>query len=902
MIQRIEPVDPVSGPFEPPPPLPPHHDDANGTDASADDTDAGGEATLAEDPDEGELDAAEFDVGESDAGEFDAGELDAAEFDVGESDAGEFDAGELDAGEFDAGEPDDSDPVLADVPDGESGDASVADIEPAAATGLLQSDPPTIVPIRGYYLARIHDTLRSVAAQFLNAPERWSELRSLNAAYPGIAQAGPDTLLPEGAAVALPGDPLLWGRPDPVYLWTLAETFLFTAWGREPTPEEVVPFWRGLTAGALPEGAEPPELGTELPGIAAPGMRSSVPGEPAIPPPSALEMPPVFADTAVGDAAVDLGDAAVGDAAVDLGDAAVGDAAVDLGDAAVGDAAVDLGDAAVGDAAVDLGDAAPPQAVVDHVAGEVDQQTEFIETVEGFHVEDLEVGDLEVGDLEVGDLQVEDLEADDLFVEDLEVELRVADPALAVDEAVDIVEAPVDEPLPAYVDRPSGAWAEDVAAVPAAEELVAAPVTDAPAAEELVAAPVTDAPVADEPAAVPAADAPVTEEAASAAPVEGLGPPPLFDDWAATPVPPSADPAAISAQPMGSDQLGPPPEMEAPQVPHFLPSVTGAGPMGHGTAARVSPIGRSLAGTAVGDAMMLWQLARRRRHSRRGADALGPLELSLQQTAGSESLALIDAAMRHLRAVTVGQGRPEPAVLAVRFGTYGFEVLLDRPAETPPGWRSASGGYVLELPSGTTAHDLGAVGLGPPLCPALVPVGNTFEGPLLLNLDQVGCLAVSGPGTAATSLLGAIVATLGSSPMAEELQITAVGLEAAAGLVGWERVRFARFDSPELEQMLSMASGRDGDRADIVVIGPGNDLLIQRAAQVATVPGSHLALVGATSAVGTRWPWSIHVDSTATAVVHPIAITMTAAQALSPDMLAEMSGAMHGGIDPLGQR
>ena len=132
-----------------------------------------------------------------------------------------------------------------------------------------QPDGPSIIPIRGYYVARTHDTLRSVAAQFLNAPERWSELRSLNAAYPGVADAGPDTLLAEGTALALPGDPLAWGRPDPVYLWTLAETFLFTAWGREPTPEEVVPFWRGLSAGALPEGAEAPALGPELPGIEA---------------------------------------------------------------------------------------------------------------------------------------------------------------------------------------------------------------------------------------------------------------------------------------------------------------------------------------------------------------------------------------------------------------------------------------------------------------------------------------------------------------------------------------------------------------------------------------------------------------------------------------------------------
>ena len=150
-------------------------------------------------------------------------------------------------------------------------------------------DPPMIIPIRAYYMTRADDTLRSVAAQFLNTPSRWQELRSLNAAYPGIANAGPDTLLPVGSSLALPGDPLPWGKPDPVYLWTLAEKFLYTAWGREPSPEEVVPFWRGLTSGAkhLDMGASAPSA------IGAPA-----PAEPPIPPAmqppaAAVPAPPV---------------------------------------------------------------------------------------------------------------------------------------------------------------------------------------------------------------------------------------------------------------------------------------------------------------------------------------------------------------------------------------------------------------------------------------------------------------------------------------------------------------------------------------------------------------------------------------------------------------------------------
>ena len=123
--------------------------------------------------------------------------------------------------------------------------------------GSDPDEPPMIVPVRAYYFTRAEDTLRSISAQFLQTPTRWQQLRALNAASPGVAAAGPDTLLPVGTALALPGDPLPWGKPDPVYLWTLAEKFLFTAWGREPTPEEVVPFWRGLTSGTQLEAGAP---------------------------------------------------------------------------------------------------------------------------------------------------------------------------------------------------------------------------------------------------------------------------------------------------------------------------------------------------------------------------------------------------------------------------------------------------------------------------------------------------------------------------------------------------------------------------------------------------------------------------------------------------------------------
>lgn len=771
---------------------------------------------------------------------------------------------------------------------------------------VAQHEPPMVVPVRGYYIARTEDTLRSVAAQFLNAPERWSELRALNAAYPGIADLDPDELVPEGAALALPGDPLPWGRPDPVYLWTLAETFLYAAWGREPSPEEVVPFWRGLTQGALPEGEQSP-LGIELPDVAQIAARSAD-GEGEAPPeadvaptpPAAFEMP------AVAEPAGDLDDVyreiEVAPGVDELTAAEVpADAPGDEYEAELDEEIVDV---SLADAEIDVIDDVIDIDVEESPAGEAEQAPPVSGVA--FEIEPIEPAPPEEG-LEAAAPEAEVADAIDAAAAVDTAEL--AGLVRAAEEAIEAAESPPDSPPDDdMVDAEilEGIAAEPVEVEPEPYEpepdIVDSLLVEPPVAEP----PPIDTPVAETPLAPPSVAAPPVPEAPVAEPPP-LEPPPIFEEWIDEPpaMPPPLDPSAPYAGIPGAGTVEAPPrppEAEAPRVPHFLPSVTGTAPGGLTTAAQTSPVGRSLAGTAVGDAMLLWQLARRRRQSRRAAGVPDAIEQSLLQSAGSESLELIEAAMRHLYAVTVGQQRPRPNVLAVRSGTYGFEVLLDRPVPTPPGWRSASGGFVLELPQGVTARDLGAIGHGPSLCPALVPVGNTFEGPLLLNIEQLGCLAVSGPSAPAASLLHAIVGTLGSSPMAAHLRITAVSLDSAVGMIGWEDVRFASYDSPELEALFANAYGPGDGMIELLVIGPGNDLLIQRASQIATAPESRLSLVGATSAVSARWPWRIHVDDTGTAVVHPISITMTAARAVPPETIARFGGMQPSGIDPAGLR
>ena len=710
-------------------------------------------------------------------------------------------------------------------------------------------DPPMIIPIRAYYMTRADDTLRSVAAQFLNTPSRWQELRSLNAAYPGIANAGPDTLIPIGSSLALPGDPLPWGKPDPVYLWTLAEKFLYTAWGREPSPEEVVPFWRGLTSGAkhLDMGASAP------PAIGAPA-----PAEPPIPPamqPPAAPLPP--------------------------------EAAVPAPPAAP-----------VAPTPPPAPPVAPPQQTWPQEPPPAEPRLEYeptppaapppvqshAEAAQTYHARTYQQPAYE-----------EPAPAEPPRYVAEPAQAATPEPTAPVYEPPQAPDLGYEQPAPPPPEPPQPAYEERAPAEPPRYE------TEPPHP--------SPAPVYEQPAPPPPPEPSQPAYEAPPPPPPPEPPQPVYEA-PAPPEPPRYQPPRTPApafEPMpGMPNLGPiepvapaRPEMEAPPLPAFMPSITGATPSAELPVEQVFASTQGvLAGTAIGDAMMLWKLGRlrRRRGATRGDTTPDPLELSLEQTARMDSLRLIEAAMRHLRAMTIAQLKPKPRVVCVRTGAYGFEVLLDHPVEAPEGWQAASGGYVLELPRGVTAEQLDAVGQGPSLCPALVPVGDTAEGPLLLNIEEIGCLAVSGPTNPTASLLTSIVETLGSSPLAGDIRIITVGVSSPVG-PGWERIHATSYDSPQLEHLLSTAHSAAHTAAgsiDVLVIGPGNDLLFQRAGQIASIPGSRLMLVGATSSAAARWPWRIHVDENSRAVVHPIAVNIVATQAMRPELAYLLSEAAEG--------
>lgn len=763
-----------------------------------------------------------------------------------------------------------SSPPMGTGPTGAGHPLSPMGIDPAGAgqpmppavqeTGAVSmEEPPEIVPIRAYYVARSADTLRSVAAQFLNSPARWEEVRSLNAAYPGIAALGPDDLITEGSALMLPGDPMPWGKPDPVYLWTLAERFLFTAWGREPAPSEVVPFWKGLALGMEIDEDALDDLG-EIRGAAAaltPPVVGPAPGAPAPfnqPPSAGIPMPQAPApDSPAPEDATQYPDQPL------VGPDPAAGPAYDLAGADPGAAPADA------DASLPTTDAPPfygPPAYASPAESPAHQPSPSEQVAYQPPSEEPPTYQPPTD-------------------RPPPYEMPAAEPAGEPPSYEQpAVEPPSGEP-PSYEQPPTYQPPTDQP-----------PPYEAPAAEPPAYEP--------SPAAEPAAYQPPAGEPPTYAPP--VGEPPTYQPPTAyespTAEPPVQPPYAPPTEPTAPEPYV---EQEAPPLPQFMPSVTGPDATVQQQMGGLGVTQRSLAGTAIGDAMLLWRLSRLRQ--RRGGPGRpagpDPLVESLERNARMDSLRLIEAAMRQLRAVTVAQLKEKPKVMAVRVGAYGFEVLLDEPAAAPEGWRAASGGYVLELNEGTTLEQLDASGHGVSLCPALVPVGDTVEGPLLLNLEEIGCLMVSGTSIASANLLTSVAEALGSSPMASDVRVVTVGVNAPVG-PGWERILATSFDSPQLERFLVSAADPEpaSGGLDVLVVGPGHDVLVQRAGQIASSPRSNLALVGATSSAAARWPWRIHVDDAARAVVQPIACTMVAAQAMSPELAASLSAEAADQLNP----
>jgi hypothetical protein len=183
---------------------------------------------------------------------------------------------------------------------------------------------------------------------------------------------------------------------------------------------------------------------------------------------------------------------------------------------------------------------------------------------------------------------------------------------------------------------------------------------------------------------------------------------------------------------------------------------------------------------AVTGAVVLWRLRRhqafallRRRPHRdlkpRSAGAR-KVETLLVGLADTELVDWLDATQRGLHAQLTGTQEPG-RVIAMRAGAHGVEVLWSTRRTAPPPWTVDDTG-TWRLPTTTTLDDLRLLGADHgPICPAAVTIGDTIDGPLLVDLETAGTLAIDCDIDLADRVLAAIVIELATSPWAADVDL-----------------------------------------------------------------------------------------------------------------------------------
>jgi DNA-binding SARP family transcriptional activator len=260
----------------------------------------------------------------------------------------------------------------------------------------------------------------------------------------------------------------------------------------------------------------------------------------------------------------------------------------------------------------------------------------------------------------------------------------------------------------------------------------------------------------------------------------------------------------------------PPPTREAP--PATGPASTGPPPVTTplGESADREPAPAVATALAVGGLLAvgtLAVLARRRRRQQRyrqpgrrirlPTGAAARIEQRLRAAAEPETAAFLDAALPAMAAGLQRAELPPPTVQAVQLGPATLEVLLREPSDTaPPPFAATDDGRRWTLPRQVPVRELeAAAGDAVAPLPALVTIGTSDAGQLLVNLEAAGMTALVGPPTATRPLLDAMAVELATAASSGFVQILLVGFGPELDLL--ERVR--RTDSldealPELEQ------------------------------------------------------------------------------------------------------
>lgn len=204
-----------------------------------------------------------------------------------------------------------------------------------------------------------------------------------------------------------------------------------------------------------------------------------------------------------------------------------------------------------------------------------------------------------------------------------------------------------------------------------------------------------------------------------------------------------------------------------------------------------------------------------------------------------------------------------PAIVAIRAGEYGVEVLLDEDGAPPTGFIAGNQPRTWVLDPDIEIRQLEAEARDRlPFAPMLLPVGGTTAGELLIELGQLGVVSLDGPEQAIVGWLRSLAVAVANSPWSERVRVVAMGVDPILGRMPhvevpddpfeWSRTEADRrrsqgpISESRYEQRLG---GREVDET-LVLVGPGFEGVAQHLVGVAELVNTPLTLVAAAPVPG----------------------------------------------------
>lgn len=391
--------------------------------------------------------------------------------------------------------------------------------------------------------------------------------------------------------------------------------------------------------------------------------------------------------------------------------------------------------------------------------------------------------------------------------------------------------------------------------------------------------PAGDAGVERPPDSEPAQDAGPGPAALGASPLPSPPPAeataPAGTQGIASPSPPTAPPPAAGASTAETADPRPSvlPYAEEPVAADDQDDDDGAPPG--------SAVGGLLAAAALGSVAMLRHRQRRRRPENgsipRPEPSVAAAEGQLRVLAEPEDLSFVDEALRALT-VALQEDHDLPDVRSATLHPDHLDLRLAQAMpDAPPPFVASDGGVTWRVqtedrPLVSPAASSEVL----PLLPLLLTVGRGAEGPVLLDLEAVGSLALDGSGEDVLGALTHLVAESVLAPWADGVEVLLVGFEPDIArrleLLGPDRVTAVSELDASLLRVLEMRSSRvaaAGDRLRTRIRGSDVDatdevrppLLVVHAAQPSPAHAEQLAaLVPEVGRVGVAVvalaPWS----------------------------------------------